>query len=313
MSFSALEIATMLLEYENDYCTGMNIEYMSQLIYEYTSGYPFLVSRICKLMDERIVGTESFCDRNSVWTKEGFLKAIRLLLAEENTLFESLDNKLIDYPQLKQILCSLLLRGKRIEYIPGNEGIRMSIMFGFVVVNDGILNISNRIFETRLYNGFLAERTLTNEISQIAAIEKNQFVQNGILDMELVIHKFVEHYTDIFANREETFLEDDGRSIFLLYLRPIINGTGNYYVESRTRNNKRTDIIVDYNGKQAIIELKIWHGMEYNNRGEEQLSEYLEYYHLKKGYMISFNFNKNKQVGVKQIVLGDKVLVEAVV
>jgi hypothetical protein len=206
-----------------------------------------------------------------------------------------------------------LLRGKRIEYIPGNEGIRMSIMFGFVVVNEGILNISNRIFETRLYNGFLAERTLTNEISQIAAIEKNQFVQNGILDMDLVIHKFVEHYTDIFANKEETFLEDDGRSIFLLYLRPIINGTGNYYIESRTRNNKRTDIIVDYNGKQAIIELKIWHGMEYNNRGEEQLSEYLEYYHLKKGYMISFNFNKNKQVGVKKIVLGDKVLIEAVV
>lgn len=32
--------------------------------------------------------------------------------------------------------------------------------------------------------------------------------------------------------------------------------------------------------------------------GEEQLSGYLDEYHLKRGYMVSFNFNKKKQVGV---------------
>ena len=41
--------------------------------------------------------------------------------------------------------------------------------------------------------------------------------------------------------------------------------------------------------------------------------EYLEHYHLKKGYMLSYNFNRNKEAGVRRIVLGDKVLVEAVV
>ena len=34
---------------------------------------------------------------------------------------------------------------------------------------------------------------------------------------------------------------------------------------------------------------------------------------LKKGYMTSFNFNKKKETGVKEIGVGDKVLVEAVV
>ncbi len=41
--------------------------------------------------------------------------------------------------------------------------------------------------------------------------------------------------------------------------------------------------------------------------------DYLSYYHLDKGYMLSYNFNKNKQIGVKEIELGNKVLVEAVV
>lgn len=72
-------------------------------------------------------------------------------------------------------------------------------------------------------------------------------------------------------------------------------------------------MIVDYHGEQAVVELKIWRGDAYNKRGEKQLVEYLEHYHLKKGYMLSYNFNANKQIGIRRIVLGDKVLIEAVV
>ena len=62
-----------------------------------------------------------------------------------------------------------------------------------------------------------------------------------------------------------------------------------------------------------IIEMKIWHGNEYYQRGEQQLAEYLKDYHQKKGYMVSFCFNKKKQIGVREIVAGDKILVEAIV
>ena len=76
---------------------------------------------------------------------------------------------------------------------------------------------------------------------------------------------------------------------------------------------KRTDVIVDYRGEQFVIEMKIWYGREYHTRGENQLREYLDFYHLRKGYMLSFCFNKNKHVGMNRVNLGDKVLVEAVV
>ena len=59
--------------------------------------------------------------------------------------------------------------------------------------------------------------------------------------------------------------------------------------------------------------MKVWRGNTYNERGEEQLTGYLEHYHLEKGYMLSFNFNKSKEIGVKKIHVGDKLLVEAVV
>ena len=59
--------------------------------------------------------------------------------------------------------------------------------------------------------------------------------------------------------------------------------------------------------------MKLWHGKEYNSRGEKQLIAYLDDYPKNKGYMLSFNFNKHKKVGVQEIVIGDKILIEAVV
>lgn len=298
MSFSIKDIAGMLMlrEYEIDYKTGMEIEEISKLIYEYTSGYPFLVSRICKLIDEQTVGSREELDRKKAWTKAGVLEAVKILQTEKNTLFESFINKLEDFPELRNLVYSLLFTGTKIPYNPLNKAIETAQLFGFIKNSEGDVMISNRIFETILYNLFLSEEVLDSDIYKVAVQEKNQFIWNGHLNMELVLEKFVVHFDDLYGDQEKPFLEEAGRKYFLLYLKPIINGTGNYYIEARTRNMERTDVIVDYAGEQFIIELKIWRGTTYHERGERQLSEYLEYYHIKKGYMISFNFNISGRV-----------------
>lgn len=99
MSFSAKEIAGMLYEYESDYHTGMDVDEMAEWLHAYTSGYPFLVSRLCKLLDEEIFGREGFETREQTWTKAGFDEAVKLILTERNMLFESLSEKLISYPE----------------------------------------------------------------------------------------------------------------------------------------------------------------------------------------------------------------------
>lgn len=313
MSFCPEDIRGMLREYEADYETGMDCAGIAALIYDYTSGYPFLVSRICKLTDEKIAGSDGFKDRSAAWTKNGVMEAIKMLLAESNTLFESLTGKLADYPDLKKLLYTLLFTGSSIPYNSLNDSLKVAEMFGFVKNQNGNVAISNRIFETILYNLFLSEEALDSEMHRTGVLEKNQFVRNGRLDMDLVLKRFVVHFHELYGDQEERFLEDMGRKYFLLYLKPIINGVGNYYIESRTRNLERTDVVVDYRGEQFVIELKIWRGSAYNERGERQLAEYMDYYHLKKGYMLSFNFNKKKEIGVKEICFEDRVLVEAVV
>lgn len=159
----------------------------------------------------------------------------------------------------------------------------------------------------------MSEELTNSVIYQTGERDKNQFVKDGILNMKLVLEKFMIHFHDIYGENSEKFVEENGCRLFLLYLKPIINGIGNYYIEAQTRDQSRTDIIVDYLGKQYVIELKIWRGSEYNKRGEQQLAEYLEYYHLKKGYLLSFNFNKNKKIGLQEVKVNHKKIIEVVV
>ncbi len=314
MSFSEKDIQGMLKEYEDDYETGMDISKMAREIHEYTGGYPFLVSRLCKLIDERISCSPGFQGRNSAWTKEGLLEAVNLLLHEKNTLFDSLIGKMDSYPELRESIYSLLFQGQSIMYSPDNDVIDLALMFGFVKTDGASVYVANRIFETRLYNYFLtAPREQESRMYKAATEEKNQFIKAGRLNMRLVLEKFVQHFDDLYGDQGQTFYEEDGRRYFLLYLRPIINGKGNYYIETQTRNRERTDIIIDYGGEQMIVELKVWRGNAYHVRGEKQLLDYLDYYHLDKGYMLSFNFNKNKEIGIREIVLDGRTLVEAVV
>lgn len=82
MSFSAAEISSMLQEYEEDNRTGMNVQEIAENIYGYTSGYPYLVSAICKFQDEEME------EDNSIGMMFGFLKEENGRVAIANRIFE---------------------------------------------------------------------------------------------------------------------------------------------------------------------------------------------------------------------------------
>lgn len=314
MSFSKKDIEGMLAEYEKDCHTGMNTDEMAGLIYDYTSGYPFLVSDFCKLIDEEAGRADGLENTKKAWTREDFFEAERTILSEKNPLFDTLTGKLREYPRLNTMLKNLLFTGTSIAYNVDDPVLDMATMLGFVKNQNGTVAVANRVFETRLYNFYLSAADMQDmDIYKASQMDKNQFIIDGHLNMKHVLEKFTEHFHELYKDCDDSFIEDIGRRFFLLYLRPIINGTGNYYVEAQTRDLRRTDVIVDYRGEQYIIEMKIWHGNEYNSRGEKQLVQYLDDYHKNKGYMLSFNFNKHKKTGVREIVIGDKRLIEAIV
>ena len=305
MSFSVADVAGMLAQYEADHHAGMDVTSVAEEVVAWTGGYPFLVSRVCQLVDRHGLG----------WDHAGVDAAVRELLKDDDvSLFESLTGKLEDFPTLKGQLRSMLMRGESVDFSPYDETQKLLRMYGFVTERHNKMVVANRIFETLLYDYFLAEEQ-TGAVRRAGDLDCSLFVEGGQLNMRAVLEGFRRTYTEVYGPLEEggCFREKDGRELFLMYLKPIINGTGNYYVEAQTRDQTRTDVIVDYAGERFVVELKVWRGPRYNEDGEKQLRGYLEYFGLEVGYMLSFNFNRRKEPGLKLVEVGDKVLWEETV
>lgn len=313
MSLSEAGIRGMLDEYEADHRTGMDTCAIAESIRGYTEGYPYLVSRICQLIDEKMV-PEVFESYEEAWTLYGVDEAVKRILQEDNTFFDSVMGKLINMPELKVQLRNILMKGETVAYLPDDEEQRLLRMYGFIMNKHNTVAISNRIFEMRLYNYFIGESRKNDDLKQLAAANKSIFIkEDGEFDLCMIMDHFITEHNRIHGGEDQKFLEQEGRERFLTYLAPIINGTGTYSIEEQTRDHKRMDVVIHYLGKRYVIELKIWRGAKYNEDGEKQVLNYLDFFGLSTGYMLSFSFNKNKETGVREVRFGDKLLYEGVV
>ena len=138
MSFSAEDIAGMLAEYEGESSCWHGHSADSRPVHDYTSGYPFLVSRLCELMDMVVPGKEGFPDRCSAWTKNGVTEAVKELLAESNPLFDDMVKKLEDYQGTSYNFYPYMTqKGTKVLYTAGMSS-REVIKFVYRVEMDSI-------------------------------------------------------------------------------------------------------------------------------------------------------------------------------
>ena len=304
MTFNPQEISTMLADYENDYHIGFNINEISDEIFKYTSGYPVLVSALCKKIDENL-------DKD--WTKDGVQKAVKMFIKDPDaSILKTITRNIGTYPDLKNLLRAIVLENFKVSYYADNLPIDLARTFSFIRPDEkSKAQIHNLIFQQVLLDYFISEKqlaTLAPDFGSQVFIDKN-----GDLNMPMIINRF----KDLMSKKQnqEEFLEREGRFMFICFLKPIINGTGFYYSEPENDDGSRMDLVVTYNRKEYVIELKIWHGTEYEISGREQLSGYLATRNLSTGYLVTFSFLKNKVVQEKPewIEHGGKKIYEAVI
>ncbi|MBR3492514.1 MAG: AAA-like domain-containing protein [Bacteroidales bacterium] len=286
MTFHPEEIAQMLNDYENDVHSGMDIKAISEEIYKYTTGYPYLVSAICKIIDERL---------EAEWTLDNVQKAVKIIAKGENvTLIDDLSKNIENNAELRDFLYSIVVNGQEYSYSMVDPIVRLANMFSYIRENQrGKTMIHNLIFEEALFVYF-GNKTMREQGTKISPYVLN-YVQNGKLNMEHVVTRFRDLMREEYRESTEPFLEKEGRLLFLTFLKPIINGIGFYYVEPQTRDNRRMDLVVTYDKQEYIVELKIWHGDKYEELGRDQLSGYLATRGMDEGYLVTFDFSKNKQ------------------
>lgn len=312
LSFSEEEIAGMLREYEADHRIGMDISEITSLLHNYTSGYPVLASWICKEMDERLAGSPQFPTLVSVWTREGFLTAVEETLNEGSMLFSEMVEVTKAYPDVEHLLHSMLFEGFRPICNTDSPAARLGRMYGFFASRGSELSVSNRFIRTMLCNYYLDKDPLVGALLDSAQDLKARFTESGHLDMDLILTAFQEGYPTLYDDTTSTS-SDNGRKIFLRYLRTIIIGTGHYYMEDGPKDSRSLYIFVDYRGEQSMISLRVWHGPGITAAEEEQLLRALDACRLYQGWMLSLSPGKAEQTGLHEYPLAGKAIREAVV
>ena len=284
MSLSEKGIEGMLKEYKNDKNLNFDISKVAEFIYFYTTGYPFLVSRICQIIDE---------DLGASWTEENMIRAVKLLLDENNTLFDDLVKNIENNKELREYMFNLIMNGSGNRFNLLNPIINLGVMFGYFKNDNNTVVISNRIFSQVLYNYFSSLLEDNNTMKKYNF--KADFIEGNGLNIEKILLRFQQFMKEEYSSKDEKFLETNGRMLFLSFITPIINGVGYAFKEVQISEEKRLDVVIIYNSNKYIIELKIWHGEKYHERGIKQLKDYLDINKQNKGYLLVFNFNKDKE------------------
>ncbi len=185
MSLSVPEISSMIREYEEEQEFAIYAEDVACEIRRYTSGYPFLVSLICLWMDERVSGELSLKD---CWTPRGVRAAAREILKGTNPLFDDMIKNLENNPKFRSFVEGILFHGNQIPYKVSNKEINLGVTFGIIGEKEGLCKISNIMFETYIYDHFIADQVIGK---QVLSTSRTQFVdENGDLEMDAILEKF---------------------------------------------------------------------------------------------------------------------------
>jgi AAA-like domain/PD-(D/E)XK nuclease superfamily len=292
------EIKPMLEDYMGAQSVKMDTHLIADELFFYTSGYPYLVSKLCKIIDEQILPTKMVQE----WTKDDVFKAFKLLLVEpNNTNFDSMFKTLRNDTALYELVYSMLMEGEILPFSFDNPTISMGVLHGILAQSDkGTVMIQNRIYRERISNMMISEWATSVATRPGKKLDLNSFkdpymLPNNRLNLEKALLRFQAFMREQYSRHDRDFLERHGRLVFLSFMKPIINGSGYDFKEPQISEERRLDVTLTFYEHKYVVELKIWYGKAAHAEGLNQLANYLDRLDLEEGYLIIFDHKEVKE------------------
>ncbi|MCP5046443.1 MAG: AAA family ATPase [bacterium] len=292
LSLAPEEIASMLTEYSAESKTTVDVPFFSRQLFWLTSGYPFLVSYLCKAIEEEILPGK----KKPEWKPDDLSAALKITLSKNNTNFESLVKNLENNRELYDLVFQVIMNGKEFSYNPRNPVIHLGTTYGILKEEGSKARIHNRLYEQLIYDYMSSKLETSGAMNStgVSTIADSYIGEDGSLNIEKVIKKFQEFMKEQYSRKDISFIERNGRLLFLAFIKPIINGKGFDFKEVQISEEKRLDVVITFENRKYIVELKIWRGESYHQEGIKQLCAYLEQQNQEVGYLLIYDLRKEK-------------------
>ena len=208
MNLQPDEIQPMLADYMQEQGISMDTQLIADRLFYLTSGYPFLVSQLCKIIAEEILPKTGAKE----WTEADVNKAFQLILRKGGiTNFDTLIKNLQEYPALYDLVFSVVVDGAVMDYREDSPLINLGTLHGiFAASEEGTLMIHNRIYRERIANYMISEWHIAN--AGRGKIDPSEFdfvsqyhLPNKALDMQKVLINFQAFMKKEYSNKTMNF------------------------------------------------------------------------------------------------------------
>lgn len=182
LSLSPGDIAPMLQEYSAAEKINIDIPFFSENLFYFTSGYPFLVSCLCKIIAEKIIPHR----KKKEWQPQDLVEAVRSILMENSTNFDTLIKNLENNPDLYEFVFQVIMNGLEFSYNPHNPIIQVGTMYGILKKENAVTRVHNRVYEQLIYD-YMTSKLETSAGFKFHPTTASFILEDGSLNIGKVI------------------------------------------------------------------------------------------------------------------------------
>jgi hypothetical protein len=234
--------------------------------------------------------------------------AIHTIIIRRDTHIDSLLERLKEERVRKVI--EPLICGEYVETVLSDD-------FQYVVDLGLIKETSCSVIPSNPIYGEIIIRTLSRDVQKELTKETDltipRYLKDGRIDVNYLLTDFQQFWrenSDIWVKKIQ-YQEAAPHLILQAFLQRVINGGGDI-IREMAAGTGRLDLGIVYEGKKYPIEIKLWKGDKYYQKGLEQTKRYIDTFGCQEGWLVSFDQGKDKtwdeKIYQKQEVLEGTVI-----
>jgi hypothetical protein len=284
--FSKEEVTDLFAQRTEE--TGQTISQEAlDYVYNQSMGQPWIVNNLFKRATLRVLQEKDF----QTVTLEHVEEARRQMIEARETHLDSLEYRLKE-AGVKWVIQAILSGSSEQTLNTNNHDVQYCIDLGLIRFdkNKGYI-IANPVYEEEFIR-FLNDGYRT-AVPPPASWRWQK--EDGSLDMDALLkefQKFWRRHSDIWEEKED-YTEVFPHLLLLGFLQRVVNGEGKIERESAAGSG-RMDIMVEYQGKISIIEIKLIHSHDspatVKEEGLEQIQRYRDKFDKKApSYLLIFD------------------------
>jgi hypothetical protein len=239
-----------------------------EYVWEQSQGQPWIVNSLFQRATMRVLQRD---DYNTV-TRELIEKACEQMIHARETHLDSLSVRLKE-PSIRNMM-ETLFSGSLDPQLSESDAFHICTDLGLVRLENGIPSIANPV-----YREVLARQASFGAQTMIPEPEWQWEKPDGSLDMDALLREFQVFWRENseFWEGKVSYTEAFPHLLLMAFLQRVLNGGGRIEREYAAGRG-RMDLLVEYNTKKHIIEIKLIHDKQspdtIKNKGIEQTAKY---------------------------------------